>query len=494
MARTYSLAAALLLAASAPLAAASRMTAYDRRQAAATPTPTATSMTAVSSCHRHATQVWCEFGTTEYQVQVPATMTGSLPASFTDCHGHGSDTFCVDPKGGDVEILGYVAPSTTGAAGGSSEGGAAQQSGSGESTSESSGDGNVHCHDHAGIPHCVGGSGSEEVQCEAPTRDYNIPLRIGMIFVVLVTSLIGVLGPILLSPILPAKAQVVLTVTRQFGTGIIISTAFIHLFTHANMMFGNRCVGILEYEGTTAAVVMAGIFIAWIVEYGSGRAARKYWSNSQYSDDVVSVFILEAGIIFHSILIGITVVVASDASFAGLLVVIVFHQMFEGIALGSRIAGVGQHTRDLSAGHGHAHALPTGPAEHKDSHGTDGAVISSENSNNNSETSSVGPLALSMPKKIIMGVTFAITTPIGMAIGTGVIKTFNGADKTTLIALGTLDAVSAGILIWVGVVEMWAGDWMYGGELANAGLATTLSAGCALVAGLILMSVLGKWA
>lgn len=66
-------------------------------------------------------------------------------------------------------------------------------------------------------------------------------------------------------------------------------------------MFGNRCVGILEYEGTTAAVVMAGIFIAWIVEYGSGRAARKYWSNSQYSDDVVSVFILEAGIIFHSI-------------------------------------------------------------------------------------------------------------------------------------------------------------------------------------------------
>lgn len=50
-----------------------------------------------------------------------------------------------------------------------------------------------------------------------------------MIFVVLVTSLIGVLGPILLSPILPAKAQVVLTVTRQFGTGIIISTAFIHV-------------------------------------------------------------------------------------------------------------------------------------------------------------------------------------------------------------------------------------------------------------------------
>ncbi|KXJ97035.1 hypothetical protein Micbo1qcDRAFT_4906 [Microdochium bolleyi] len=492
MARTSSLVAALLLAAaaSAPLAAASRVTAFDRRQASATPTPTGKSMTAVSACHRHNTQVWCEFGTTEYQVQVPATMTGALPASYTDCHSHGSDTYCVDPKGGDVEILGYTAAAATGATTGSS-----QAAPTGASSSESSGDGNVHCHDHAGIPHCVGGSGAEEAQsCNAPTRDYNIPLRIGMIFVVLVTSLIGVLGPILLSPILPAKAQVVLTVTRQFGTGIIISTAFIHLFTHANMMFGNQCVGILEYEGTTAAVVMAGIFIAWLVEYCSGRAARKYWSSSQYSDDVVSVFVLEAGIIFHSILIGITVVVASDASFAGLLAVIVFHQMFEGIALGSRIAAVGKHVRDLSAGHGHAHALPTAAAEQKGSHGADGAVISSENSHNTSETSSVNPMTLSMPKKIIMAVGFAITTPIGMAIGTGVINTFNGANKQTLIALGTLDAVSAGILIWVGVVEMWAGDWMYGGELANAGLGTTLSAGISLVAGLILMSVLGKWA
>lgn len=80
-----------------------------------------------------------------------------------------------------------------------------------------------------------------------------------------------------------------------------------------------------------------------------------------------------------------------------------------------------------------------------------------------------------------------------MAIGIGVLKQFNGNDPSTLIALGTLDAVSAGILTWVGVVEMWAGDWMFGGELANAGPVVTSLAGFGLIAGMVLMSFLGKW-
>lgn len=66
-------------------------------------------------------------------------------------------------------------------------------------------------------------------------------------------------------------------------------------------MFSNQCVGTLDYEGTTAAVVMAGMFIAWIIEYGSLRAARKFFSQSTYNDEVVTVMVLEAGIIFHSI-------------------------------------------------------------------------------------------------------------------------------------------------------------------------------------------------
>lgn len=80
-----------------------------------------------------------------------------------------------------------------------------------------------------------------------------------------------------------------------------------------------------------------------------------------------------------------------------------------------------------------------------------------------------------------------------MAIGIGVLQRFNGNDKSTLIAIGTLDALSAGILIWVGLVEMLAHDWVHG-EMARTGVFRTTVGMTGLVAGAIVMSVLGKWA
>lgn len=92
-----------------------------------------------------------------------------------------------------------------------------------------------------------------------------------------------------------------------------------------------------------------------------------------------------------------------------------------------------------------------------------------------------------------MAGAFSFVTPIGMAIGLGVLKQFNGNDKSTIIAMGTLDALSAGILVWVAVAEMLCHDWMYG-DLKNASLVKTLIALLSLISGMILMSVLGKWA
>ena len=136
--------------------------------------------------------------------------------------------------------------------------------------------------------------------------------------------------------------------------------------------------------------------------------------------------------------------VAGDSFFVTLFIVILFHQMFEGIALGTCIA-----------------ELPQAAA---------------------------GTL-----QKLIMAGTFALITPIGMAIGIGVLNQFNGNSPSTIVAIGTLDALSAGILAWVGIVEMLAKDWMHG-KLLSAGLIRTSSAMFALVCGLVLMSVLGKWA
>lgn len=250
----------------------------------------------------------------------------------------------------------------------------------------------------------------------------------------------------------------------------------------------------MEYEATTSALVMAGIFLSFLVEYVGHRIvmarARKQQpdlGSSDFSGNLsqnesagpkehghgvtqahepaanlaslghhhgnpfsptnpnskVSVMVMEAGVLFHSILIGITLVVAGDSFYKTLLGVIIAHQVFEGLALGSRIALV----------------------------------------------------RMSRWEKISMSLAFALITPLGMGIGIGVLNQFNGNDSTTLWAIGTLDALSAGVLIWVGLVDMWARDWVIeGGEMVEARPLRLAVGGTALVAGLVLMSFLGKWA
>ena len=146
-------------------------------------------------------------------------------------------------------------------------------------------------------------------------------------------------------------------------------------------------------------------------------------------------------LLISAVVIGITLVVAGDSFFLTLFAVIVFHQMFEGLALGSRI----------------------------------------------------GELSIRFGEKMAMGITFALITPIGMAIGIGVLNQFNGNDPSTIIAIGTLDALSAGILLWVGLVEMLAHDWLHG-HLASAPIPHVILGGTSLIAGMALMSLLGKWA
>ncbi|KAI9804120.1 MAG: hypothetical protein M1825_001522 [Sarcosagium campestre] len=55
---------------------------------------------------------------------------------------------------------------------------------------------------------------------------------------------------------------------------------------------------------------------------------------------LVQCFLLEVGILFHSIFIGMAVSVAVGNDFIVLLIAITFHQTFEGLALGSRIASL----------------------------------------------------------------------------------------------------------------------------------------------------------
>jgi solute carrier family 39 (zinc transporter), member 1/2/3 len=58
------------------------------------------------------------------------------------------------------------------------------------------------------------------------------------------------------------------------------------------------------------------------------------------------ITLLEGGILFHSIFVGITISITTDG-FIILLVAILFHQMFEGVGLGSRIASVPYPSRSV---------------------------------------------------------------------------------------------------------------------------------------------------
>jgi len=162
---------------------------------------------------------------------------------------------------------------------------------------------------------------------------------------------------------------------------------------------------------------------------------------------------------------------APDGFFEILSVVMVFHQMFEGVALGTRLAAAG--------------ATPPPLDESDEVSGRDEAAVA------------VAVAAGAVPtwKKLALASAFALTTPVGMAVGIGVLHDFNGNDRATLLATGTLDAVSAGILAWVGIVEMLAHDYLgETGDMTAAKAWDALWGLGALVLGLVLMSLLGKWA
>lgn len=417
--------------------------------------------TAVTGCHLHGATQFCldGKGNEGYMSPVP-TNTKSAPVSYTGCHAHATETYCLNADGEEVK---FVVEETVEAASGLDD------------------DGEMDCHFHAGVEHCIKKgqpeSGGEAKSCARVDRDYNVPVRIGTLFAVLATSAIGVFLPLIVKKVMNTTLDgTIVMFFKQFGTGVILSTALVHLTTHAQLMFANDCLT-LHYESTSTAITMAGLFLGFLSEFVTTRilvarrrkldAATGFKSSEEEEDkdsevkqlvhshthshgspvisddnqDKISVMMLEAGIVFHSVLVGLTTVVAGDSYYITLFIVILFHQAFEGVALGSRIAEL----RNVSVW-----------------------------------------------IKIIMGLGFAITTPLGMAIGIGALNYFNGNDPSTVIAIGTLDALSAGVLLWVGIIEMLAHDWLYG-TLAEAGVIKIIIALIGLVGGMVLMSFLGKW-
>ena len=125
---------------------------------------------------------------------------------------------------------------------------------------------------------------------------------------------------------------------------------------------------------------------------------------SSFPAQLAGVFILEFGVIFHSVFIGLTLAV-SGAEFPTLYVVLVFHQTFEGLAIGSRLATIDWPRSKRRTPY-------------------------------------------------FLGLAYALSTPIAIAAGLAVRASLEVGGASFLIINGVFDAISAGILIYTGLVEL----------------------------------------
>lgn len=85
-------------------------------------------------------------GVTEYSIHTTPTATTNLPASFTGCHNHGTDLYCIAPDGEEVLAEKEKDAAESSPSDHDHEHGAEQDH-------DHSGDAgsNVHCHSHAGV-------------------------------------------------------------------------------------------------------------------------------------------------------------------------------------------------------------------------------------------------------------------------------------------------------------------------------------------------------
>ncbi|KAJ0090878.1 hypothetical protein Patl1_13028 [Pistacia atlantica] len=156
---------------------------------------------------------------------------------------------------------------------------------------------------------------------------------------------------------------------------------------------------------------------------------------------VVVSQVLELGIVSHSIIIGISLGVSnSPCTIRPLIAALSFHQFFEGFALGGCIS----------------------QAQFK--------------------TSSAA----------LMACFFAITTPLGIGIGTGIASVYNPYGAGALIVEGVLDSMSAGILVYMALVDLIAADFL--SKRMSCNFRLQVVSYFMLFVGAGLMSLLAIWA
>lgn len=343
------------------------------------------------------------------------------------------------------------------------------------------------------LPSLVLGDCSCDSTGGGDTKNVVLKYKVAAIFAILFASAVGVCIP-LLARVIPAIGpdRDAFFVVKAFAAGVILATGLIHVLPDAFDSLTSPCLdqnpwGNFPFAGFVAMV--AAIATLMVDAYATSYYTRSHFSKarpaaskgdeetkaaagseghaghlhmhthtthghahgSAYQDQepgtsellrhrVISQ-VLELGIVVHSVIIGISVGTSGSLqTVKTLMAALTFHQFFEGMGLGGCIA----------------------QAKFK-------------------ATSTV-----------IMAIFFSLTTPLGIAIGIGISSSYDDNSPRALIIQGIFDAASAGILVYMSLVDLLAADFMSAKVQGNGRL--LLLCNVFLLFGAGCMSFLAKWA
>lgn len=307
--------------------------------------------------------------------------------------------------------------------------------------------------------------------------NYDTPLHIGIVFIMAFTSFLGCSLTALGSRIPFLKLPTIaIDIGRHFGTGVILSTAFIHMLMSSVFNLTHKCAPqfFQDYSSSAPLIAMLAALALHLIEYlvldfvgrklvkvntlenqepfevenGKGLISDSGCSH-EHSDILllterkISTYILEFGILSHSIFIGLSLGVASGPEFIPLLIAVLFHQFFEGIGLGARISKL---------------EFP------------------------------------SIAKPLLMVFFFSVTTSLGILIGIAIHSSYSASSPISLAVQGVFDAISAGILIYTGLVELLAREINVKSEFNDKRWSVKVIYFVSLYAGVATMAIIGIWA
>ena len=253
--------------------------------------------------------------------------------------------------------------------------------------------------------------------------DYSQGLHIGAVFIILFCSTLGAAVPLFSKASERYGAsKYVITVGKHVGTGIVLACALIHMLQPASQSLTSICVPWefnTDYNAYAFLFSMLSIIVLHCFETvlrfhlqrprPVGEVTDLKGAENDNASTSSTVFealegplqagMIEFGLTVHSIFIGFTVGVVDDDGLHSLLVALCFHQFFEGIALGARLADA----------------------------------------------------EFSACTSAVLLIIFACSAPLGIAVGIGATTSLNTNGVTFLLVQGTFDGVCSGILLYVGM-------------------------------------------